>query len=322
MTANQTVVKPRQQTQLADEASSTNDSRTVTTCPECDSSALVTDETHAERVCNDCGLVLNSDQIDHGPEWRAAGSEEFDQKSRVGTPVTNLMHDKGLSTNIGWKNQDANGNPISKKRRAQVERMRMWNERCRAKTTAERNLMNALGEINRMASALGIPNQARETAAIIYRRAVEENMIIGRAIESMATAAVYAAARQCNIPRSFDELEQVSQMERLDIERAYTYMVRELGLDVPLATAEDYLPRICSNVGVSDETRREARQLIEETTQVNWRIGKNPIGVAAGAVYTAVQSSSDHITQEQLHQETGMSCVTIRKRYQQFSESV
>src|SRR6056297_528906 len=75
-------------------------------CPECDG-RVVTDDEHAETVCTECGLVVAEDEIDRGPEWRAFDSTERDEKARVGAPTTKLMHDKGLSSQIGWQNRDA-----------------------------------------------------------------------------------------------------------------------------------------------------------------------------------------------------------------------
>ncbi|EMA50061.1 TFIIB-type zinc ribbon-containing protein, partial [Halococcus salifodinae] len=42
-------------------------------CPEC-SGRLVSDTEHGETVCTDCGLVVEADEIDRGPEWRAFDS--------------------------------------------------------------------------------------------------------------------------------------------------------------------------------------------------------------------------------------------------------
>ncbi|MFB6270773.1 MAG: TFIIB-type zinc ribbon-containing protein, partial [Halobacterium sp.] len=77
-------------------------------CPECGGS-LAQDDARGETACVDCGLVVAEDDIDRGPEWRAFDSSEQDQKSRVGAPTTKMMHDKGLSTNIGWQDKDAYG---------------------------------------------------------------------------------------------------------------------------------------------------------------------------------------------------------------------
>ena len=85
-------------------------------CPEC-AGDLVTDEERGETVCTECGLVVEEDEIDPGPEWRAFDASEKDEKSRVGAPTTNMMHDKGLSTNIGWQDKDAYGNSLSSRQR-------------------------------------------------------------------------------------------------------------------------------------------------------------------------------------------------------------
>ena len=40
----------------------------VVQCPECGSTHLTKDYSRAELVCEDCGLVIDEDLIDHGPE--------------------------------------------------------------------------------------------------------------------------------------------------------------------------------------------------------------------------------------------------------------
>ena len=112
-------------------------------CPECDGQ-LATDTEHGETVCVDCGLVVEEDEIDRGPEWRAFDSKEKDEKSRVGAPTTNMMHDKGLSTNIGWQDKDAYGKSLSSRQREKMQRLRTWNERFRTRDSKERNLKQAL----------------------------------------------------------------------------------------------------------------------------------------------------------------------------------
>ena len=156
-------------------------------CPEC-SGKLIVDDEHGETVCTECGLVVEEDSVDRGPEWRAFDAQEKDQKSRVGAPTTNMMHDKGLSTNIDWRDKDAYGNALGAKQRKKMQRLRKWNERFRTRDSKERNLKQALGEIDRMASALGLPENVRETASVIYRRALDENLLPGRSIEGVSTA--------------------------------------------------------------------------------------------------------------------------------------
>ena len=117
-------------------------------CPECGNNDLILDESRAEIICNVCGLVVSQKIIDSGPEWRAFSSEEASRKVRVGAPTTLTLHDKGLSTMIGWRNKDAFGKAISPKMKADVYRLRKWHVRTRTNKSIDRNLAYAMNELD------------------------------------------------------------------------------------------------------------------------------------------------------------------------------
>ncbi|ERG96721.1 transcription initiation factor IIB family protein [Haloquadratum walsbyi] len=308
-------------TTVSDETTQSTESTETLRCPECDSNRIITDDEHGETVCSDCGLVVDEDSIDRGPEWRAFDSAERDQKSRVGAPTTNLMHDKGLSTNIGWQDKDAYGNSLSSTQRQKMQRLRTWNERFRTRDSKERNLKQALGEIDRMASALGLPENVRETASVIYRRALDEELLPGRSIEGVATASLYAAARQAGTPRSLDEITNVSRVGRDEIARTYRYVVRELKLQIKPADPEQYVPRFASDLDLSDEAERRARQLLRSAKEQGVHSGKSPVGLAAAAVYAASLLINEKVTQKEVSSVANISEVTIRNRYHELLEA-
>jgi transcription initiation factor TFIIB len=289
-------------------------------CPECSGPVAVI-ESRGERVCQDCGLVVEADTVDRGPEWRAFDSNERDEKSRVGAPTTNMMHDQGLSTNIGWQDKDAYGNSLSSNQRQKMQRLRTWNERFRTRDSKERNLKQALGEIDRMASALGLPKNVRETASVIYRRALSEDLLPGRSIEGVATASLYAAARQAGTPRSLDELALVSRVEKMELTRTYRYVVRELNLEIKPADPVQYVPRFASDLGLSDEGERRARMLLENARSAGLHSGKSPVGLAAAAVYAAALLTNEKVTQSEVSDVANVSEVTIRNRYKELLEA-
>ncbi|WP_254769315.1 transcription initiation factor IIB [Salinilacihabitans rarus] len=289
-------------------------------CPEC-GGRLVSDAEHAETVCEECGLVVEEGEIDRGPEWRAFDASEKDEKSRVGAPTTNMMHDQGLSTNIGWQDKDAYGKALSSRQRQKMQRLRTWNERFRTRDSKERNLKQALGEIDRMASALGLPENVRETASVIYRRALNEDLLPGRSIEGVATAALYAAARQAGTPRSLDEIAAVSRVDRMELTRTYRYIVRQLNLEIKPADPEHYVPRFISDLDLSEETERVARELLEAARTEGVHSGKSPVGLAAAAVYAAALLTNEKVTQNDVSDVANISEVTIRNRYKELLEA-
>ncbi|WP_254840271.1 transcription initiation factor IIB [Natronomonas marina] len=296
------------------------ESEDETACPEC-GARLESDTERGETVCSECGLVVEEDEIDRGPEWRAFDSAEKDEKSRVGAPTTKMMHDEGLSTNIGWQDKDAYGNSLSSRQRQKMQRLRTWNERFRTRDSKERNLKQALGEIDRMASALGLPENVRETASVIYRRALDEDLLPGRSIEGVATASLYAAARQANTPRSLDEVSNVSRVGKDEIARTYRYVVRELGLEIEPADPKSYLPRFASDLDLSDEVERRARQLLDSAAEAGVHSGKSPVGLAAAAIYAASLLCNEKVTQNEVSEVANISEVTIRNRYHELLEA-
>lgn len=303
-----------------------NNADTAVTCPECEG-AVIADEKQAELVCEDCGLVIDEDQIDRGPEWRAFNSTEQRNKSRVGAPTTNTMHDKGLTTTIDWRDKDAYGRQISSRKRQQMSRLRTWQERVRTKNSGERNLKHAFGEIDRMASALGISDQVRETASVVYRRALEEDLIRGRSIEGVATAALYAATRLSNAPRPIDEFHTVSRVEESEINRTYLYLSRELDLEISPVDPKEYLNRFINeltstyiNPDEAHSLERRATDIIEEAKEANLHSGRSPTSIASAAIYTASIIEKIRFTQKEIANATETTEVTIRNRYQEMLE--
>lgn len=285
-------------------------------CPEC-SGKLVRDVEHGEVQCGECGLVVEEQEIDRGPEWRSFNDGEGggEKNNRVGSPLTEMMHDKGLSTQIDWRDIDARGQSLSPRQRQKMKRLRTWNERASAKSSKERNLKQALGEIDRMASALGLPDNIRETASVIYQQALSEDLLVGRSIEGVATASLYTAARQSGVPRSFDKFTEVSRVERIEVERTYQYIVRELGLEVPPANPKSYIPQFASVLGIDDEVQYIATEILENATGNAAVSGKNPVGLAAAAIYAAGLIKETGLTQKEVSEVADISVVTIRNRY-------
>ena len=317
-----TSTRLRPSTEHTQEAEKTEpaDERLAQTCPEC-GGRLVTDSEHAETTCADCGLVVDEQGLDRGPEWRAFDSTERDRKSRVGAPTTKMMHDKGLSSQIDWRNKDARGNTLSARKRQQMSRLRTWDERFRTRDSKERNLKQALGEIERMGSALGVPKDARETASVIYRRALAEDLLPGRSIEGIATAALYAAIRQTGLPRSVNEVATVSRIDEQDFKRAYRYIIQELELEIGPPNPEQYVSRFASDLDVSDETERRARELIRTAAEQDVHSGKSPVGLAAAALYAAATLTNQALTQDEVSEVADVSNVTIRNRYHELLDA-
>ncbi len=288
----------------------------VVKCPECNSRNLSYDENRGERHCNECGIVLEESMIDPSAEWRTFNQDGgTTNRSRVGAPVTNLIHDKGLSTDIDWQNKDFAGSTISSKNRSQMYRMRKWQKRARTKNSRDRNLAEALTRIQHICAKLNLPKTVAERSASIYRKALAEDMIRGRSIDVMAAAAIFIANQQMLTARTVDDVAEVIKANSKEVGRAYRVMKRKLRIRTPPPSPMTYVARFCSELGLNMETENTTRNIIRMAENAELTYGKSPCGITAAAMYIAGYQTGQIRTQREISEVTNVTEVTIRNRY-------
>jgi transcription initiation factor TFIIB len=284
-------------------------------CPECASKNLVHDYDTGETICGDCGLVLYEQMLDKGPEWRAFTQQEKTSRSRVGMPTSYSVHDKGLSTTISQVDRDAFGRKLPLSTRLQMWRLRKWQIRSRVHSSIDRNLAQAMAELDRLAGKVYIPPPIKEKAAVIYRKALDKGLVRGRSINAIAAAALYAACRKSGTPRSLREIAEASFVDRKDLARCYRLLLRELDFQMPVADPLTYVSKIAEKTGISGKTQGAAIQILREARRKRVAAGKDPMGLAAAALYIACLQHNEKKTQKNIAEAAGVTEVTIRNRY-------
>ncbi len=289
--------------------------RLVDKCPECGSSNLVHDYDTGETVCGDCGLVLYEQMMDKGPEWRAFTQEEKASRSRVGVPTSYSVHDKGLSTAISQVDRDAFGRKLPLSTRLQMWRLRKWQIRSRVHSSIDRNLAQAMAELDRLSDKVYIPPPIKEKAAVTYRKALDKGLVRGRSIAAIAAAALYAACRGTGTPRTLREIAEASLVDKKDVARCYRLLLRELDVHMPIADPLTYVSKIAERTGISGKTQGIAIQILREARKRRAAAGKDPMGLAAASLYIACLKNNEKKTQKDIAEAAGVTEVTVRNRY-------
>lgn len=284
-------------------------------CSDCGSRNLTVDDVRGEKVCDDCGLVLEDTIADLGAEWRVY-ADGNDSGIRGGEKLTNMLHDKGLSTTIDWQNRDYSGNAITANR-SQLYRMRKWQKRARISNSRERNLSVALAEIGRLGSQMSLPPSMIEASADIYRLANDRRLCRGRSIDAVVASAVYIACRLENVPRTLDEVAKQSRTGRKEIGRTARMMQRELKLRVKVSNPVDYNSRFCSMLGLPPDVESKAKEMLEQLIEHEHTNGRGPVGLCAAAIYIASRVMGSPRTQREVSETAGITEVTVRHRYKE-----
>ncbi|MFQ6084964.1 MAG: transcription initiation factor IIB family protein [Candidatus Bathyarchaeia archaeon] len=294
----------------------------ISRCPECGSGKLIQDALSGEVICGDCGLVVTEVLLSKRPEWRAFSGTERERRSRIGTPYLYSIHDKGLPTTIGRVDIDAFGRSLPMKTRLQMLRLKRWQMRFKAQSSTGRNLSHAAAELDRLSDRLSIPNSVKERAAIIYRKALKKGLVRGRSIGGIAAASLYLACRLTHFPRSLTEISETSLVDKKDIARCYRLLLRTFDMSVPLIDPIQYSAKIVALLNLSDNVRKVAKKILVEALEKRVTAGKDPMGVAAAAIYIASVVNNERRTQKSIANAAGVTEVTVRNRYRGLKEDL
>ncbi|MDG6995201.1 MAG: transcription initiation factor IIB [Nitrososphaerota archaeon] len=284
-------------------------------CPRCGKGPLVNDSASGELFCSNCGYVIKEKMAEIGPEWRAFSQEEKNNRSHTGSPSSLAMHDMGLATVIGVTNTDASGKSLPASMKATIERLRTWDGRSQVHASTDRNRRQAFSELDRLADKLNVSNAVIEKSAYIYRKALERGLIRGRSISALIAAALYAACRDMETPRTLKDISAIAGIKKKEIARSYRLLFRELDLRMPVVDPVKCIARIASKVGLQERTKRKAMEILRLAEENRSSAGKDPMGLAAAALYVACVMENENKTQKDVAEAANVTEVTIRNRY-------
>lgn len=201
-----------------------------------------------------------------------------------------------------------------------MHRQRRWQRRIASDAIGDSRRVG-IAEIERLGGALGLGDRVESIAATIFRRAVEERLLYGRACESVAGAAIYLAVRRSGVHRRLAEIATVSSESRRRITRDARHLKRELQLTVEPPAVAEYLPQIRSELGLDERSERRARRLLEAAIDANVHSGRDPGGLAASACYTVSLLDGESACSQSAAAAAGDVCAeTIRHRHRELRE--
>jgi transcription initiation factor TFIIB len=200
--------------------------------------------------------------------------------------------------------------------------MRKWQTRARTSTSRERNLQKALPEINRIGSQLGLASSHLEEASMIYRKAVEADMIRGRSIDALVASSIYAVCCMSKLGRTIEEVCEHSRIGRKELTRTYKLMKQRLRMRMDINRPQDYVQSFCSKLALSTKTTQKVYEIIKDATAKELVDGKSPTGVTAAAIYIACQLERQIRTQLEISTVSNVTEVTIRNRYKELCKAL
>jgi len=131
----------------------------------------------------------------------------------------------------------------------------------------------------------------------------------------LIAAALYAACRDTETPRTINDVADAANIKRKDVTRCYRLLYRELDLKMPVVDSIQCIARIASKLKIPEKAKRHAAKLLKDAQKQKESSGKDPMGLAATALYISCVKNGVSVTQRDLAEASGVTEVTIRNRY-------
>src|SRR5918996_1670441 len=114
--------------------------------------------------------------------------------------------------------------------------------------------------------------------------------------------------------RTWDSRSQVHEPVDRNFRQAFSELDR-LKDKMAVVDPVKCVARIASKAGLSERTKRKALEILKKAEEGKISAGKDPMGLAAAALYVACVMNGENKTQKDVAEAAGVTEVTIRNRY-------
>ena len=272
----------------------------------------VTDAVTGEITCGNCGVVLSENAIDFGPENASQTMDGQQNNVRAGQKISLKMADMGLSTIMESKDRDSTGRSLSAENKRMFYRLRMWDRNSRLANN--KSYTKAFTLLDGIRAKLGLPNTVVEETAYLFRKITSKKSLSGRSTIGILCATTYIACRLTNTPRTIQDVANAGNIKRKQLQSISRFILKELDIHPESYNPIEFVARIANATNASEKTKRDAMKILQIGQKRGINTSKNPMGMAAAAIYLSSLRNQEKIRQIRISKVSGISSVTIRDR--------
>jgi transcription initiation factor TFIIB len=115
--------------------------------------------------------------------------------------------------------------------------------------------------------------------------------------------------------RTIKDIAATSNLKHKTVARSYKILVFELDIKVPIVDPMKCIARVANRLSISEKTKQQALNIMEEVVNKKITAGKEPMGLAATVLYASSINTDEKIPQKDIAAASGVTEVTIRNRF-------
>jgi transcription initiation factor TFIIB len=163
-----------------------------------------------------------------------------------------------------------------------------------------------------LSASLNVPEGVKERAISIASEAAAMRSRRPTPGIVLSAAALYVACRESKVPMTFRELAAASGADLRDIGRCYAGLLERMNIARPGLNGGTYVHHLALKPPLSEETYRASEEIIKQSTSAGLD-GRNPMTLAAAALYLASCGNGEKVTQSEVADAAGVGEESVRE---------
>jgi len=196
-------------------------------------------------------------------------------------------------------------------------------QRLQKQLQTSRTLISTTREVQRITSQLDVPELLKKTAISVGKKAVNRGLARGRSAVDIAAGSVLIAARLHKMPIGHKEVTKVSKIPTEEkLGKVYRSITRALKIKIPVPKSAHFVSQLANKLGLSMKVQTKAYSILKQLEGTNISHGRDPRGIAGAAIYISSIVQGERRTQSEVSRATGITEVTLRKRYKELVQKL
>jgi transcription initiation factor TFIIB len=163
-----------------------------------------------------------------------------------------------------------------------------------------------------ISAKLDLPSDVSRRAGYICGAAAATRYYRITPASVIASAAAYVACREHKMPVTLREIAEASGCNLRDVGRCYVTILEHMHITRPGLNDRAYVHHLALTHPLSDETYKLSERIITGSTNAGLG-GRNPMSLAAAALYIACGREGERVTQAELAEAAGVGEASVRE---------
>ena len=269
-------------------------------------------------ICKICSAEITN--IVDNPEWRYYGYNDSKSRdpTRCGMPENILLPKSSLGTSISYGKRDETSQKINM--------LQQWN----SMPYAERSLYKVFDQIQTVCSKNNLPEKICMTAKSLYSIIAKTKISRGNNRIGIIAACVYHACKECDVPRSINELAHMFSIESKIMTKGcknYTEIIRMSKMDkkrmfqIKEVNLYDFIDRFSSKLSLSEDDIKLIHKIALICEKEKIISDNTPPSMASGCIYLYCKIKDNKITKKDISDICKISEVTINKCFKKLESN-